>query len=291
MGDRLRFNRVGYFSNVNSMSVQYANGAKNKPADFSYDKLMDMNAMQAFLDDRNTALTEDMNQKFGDIFESVKYDVRIFSDRLSPHLQIITKDVLSRDIKGPCEEYLESYQKKFAKEFNKQPFTQTEYGFAKFPSTNKFGIDLHHDNALVSNQKLSIAGSDDDKYKEIIAAPSFMGDCNYHFKFDENKWPTVDTSLYYNKDGTMKESNEPVMTGVKAVLEKQGLFDSVCEIRIYSDQCVVVTMPPIDESAIISIADGLGEYGMGTKIEQDGNALEAALATIQTSSKDTEMGI
>lgn len=33
MGD-FQFDRVGYFSNVNRMSVQYADGAKNKPADF-----------------------------------------------------------------------------------------------------------------------------------------------------------------------------------------------------------------------------------------------------------------
>lgn len=75
MGDRLQFHRVGYFSNVNQMSIRYANGAKNKPVDFSYDKMMDMNAMQTFLDEHNTALTEEMNQKFGDIFESVKYGV------------------------------------------------------------------------------------------------------------------------------------------------------------------------------------------------------------------------
>lgn len=97
------------------MSVQYANGAKNKPADFSFDKLMDMNAMQAFLDEQNSALTEEMNQKFGDIFESVSYNVSVFPNRLSPHLEMVTKNVLSKDIKRQCEEYLESYQKRFAK--------------------------------------------------------------------------------------------------------------------------------------------------------------------------------
>lgn len=289
MGNKLQFNRVGYFSNVNRMSIQYANGAKNKPDDFSYDKLMDMNAMQAFLDEQNTALTEEMNQKFGNIFESVKYDVRVFSDGLSPQLQMVTNNVLSRDIKEQCEEYLESYQKKFAKTFNKQPFTQTEYGFAKFSSANKFGIELHHDDKLVSGQRLSIAGSDEDKYKEIIAAPSFMGDCNYYFKFDKDKWPTVDESMYYTKDGTMRESKDPIMTGVKAALEKQGQFDSVNEITIYSDQCVVVTMPPIDDSAIISIADELGDYGMNAKIEQDGKELEAALDTLNMAQNNTDI--
>ena len=263
------------------MSVQYANGAKNKPADFSFDKLMDMNAMQAFLDEQNSALTEEMNQKFGDIFESVSYNVSVFPNRLSPHLEMVTKNVLSKDIKRQCEEYLESYQKRFAKNFNKQSFTKTEYGFAKFPSTNKFWIDLLHDDKLVSDQRLSVAGGDEDKYKEIIAAPSFMGDCNYYFKFDKDKWPTVDESLYYTKNGSMRESNNPVMTGVKAALEKQGQFDSVDEITIYSDQCVVVTMQPIDDSAIFSIANELADYGMNAKIEQDGKVLEDALATIQ----------
>lgn len=267
MADKLQFHRVGYFSNVNQMSVQYANGKKNRLADFSYDKMLDMNATQAFLDEHNAALTDDMNQKFGDMFELVKYSVRVFSDGLSPHLQMITKDVLSKDRKRECEDYLESYQKKFAKTFNKQPFTQTEYGFAKFPSANKFGIDLLHDDKLVSGQRLTVAGGEEDKYKEIIAAPSFLGDCHYYFKYDKDKWPTVGTTLWYTKNGTTRESGEPVMEGVKALLENQDLFDSVSEIEIDAEPCVIITMPPIEDSAIISLADELGDYGISAKRE------------------------
>lgn len=216
---------------------------------FSYDKLMDMDAMRAFLNEQNAVLTEEMNQKLGNVFESVGYDVRVFSDGLSPNLQMVTKNVLSKDMRNQCEEYLESYQKKFAKNFNKQSFTETEYGFAKFPSTNKFGVSLLHDDTPVSDQRLSVTGDDEDKYREIIAAPNFTGDCNYYFKFDADKWPTIDESQYYTKDGHMKESNDPVMTGVKGVLEKR-YPDSIDEITIYPDQCVIVTMPPVDDSAI-----------------------------------------
>lgn len=78
---------------------------------FSYDKLMDMDAMRAFLNEQNAVLTEEMNQKLGNVFESVGYDVRVFSDGLSPNLQMVTKNVLSKDMRNQCEEYLESYQK------------------------------------------------------------------------------------------------------------------------------------------------------------------------------------
>lgn len=53
------------------------------------------------------------------------------------------------------------------------------------------------------------------------------------------------------------------------------------EITIYPDQCVIVTMPPVDDSAIYSIANELADYGMSVKNEQVGEELEAALATIK----------
>lgn len=281
MGNRLQFGRVGYLSNVNRMSVQYAGGAKNKPADFSCSKLVDMEAMQAYLDEQNEALTEEMNQKFGGIFESVRYSVIAYPDELMPRLQMVANSVLSKDMKAQCEEHLEGYQKRFAKAFNKQAFTQTEYGFAKFPSTNRFGVDLLHDDKLVPGQRLSVAGGENDKYTEIIAAPSLTGGCNYYFKYDKDKWPEVQKSLYYTKDGTMRESTDPVMAGVKAVLENQGRLDSVDAITVYDDQCVVVTMPQADDEAILSIADGIADYGMNAKMEQDGKELEAALSVLE----------
>lgn len=234
---KFNFDRVGYCSNINQCSVQYAGGAKNKPSDFSFSKLMDMDAMQQYLDDANQKLTEQMHEKFEKVVDA-RYTITPVDDMyysgIDVRFNMMVKGVASKEDLGKYEAYLGDYQKRFAKDFNKQPFTQTEYGFAKFPRTNgPFGVHLNHDEDSTGKLRISELGKDGGNCNEIIAFPVFTGNCGYYFLY--NDWP-------------------------KAPNEWKGHELGVGKMEVKDNGIFLETAALTDET-VYKIAEKLGDYG------------------------------
>lgn len=70
--EQLKFDTTGYRKYVD-MSYRYANGAKNKGNNFQYGSLVDKTAMDAWLEEQNKHMTEDMRRVFGDLVASAGY--------------------------------------------------------------------------------------------------------------------------------------------------------------------------------------------------------------------------
>lgn len=270
--EQLKFDTTGYRKYVD-MSYRYANGAKNKGNNFQYDTLVDKTAMDAWLEEQNKRMTEDMRNKFGDLIASAGYyfdmqdgpkpgyiDVVVNTPDDTPDERLKTSEI------DRINDYLNEHQASFAKQFNKQPFTMTDAGFAKLPSVNRFGLErndcaiLHVRDAGMMPQGYDtreLLGGKDDSFVKISVTRSSENHFNrttydYRYMFQLPPNPA---------SGDLHPINqETVYEGVSNC----GYFIGAKDITVTHDvdgiYVGINTTFPIDTAEIMDVLDSMNPH-------------------------------
>ncbi len=141
---------IGYQTMKQDFFIHYAKPEYSQNKSEYFPKLIQLDEAQAYMKEKN----KDVNKQFREVVPKVleahftiknhsAYNEFGLGMRLTVQCVMAVESILSDDEIKILEGLGTSLLKKIAKEFNRQVFTETEYGYAKMPESMKYPFGFY----------------------------------------------------------------------------------------------------------------------------------------------------